>query len=179
MASHLPFTVFPLFFYHVPHCRNIQKIILACKVVWSATQRSQDVLFSNQKPNQLVHRVSMVHIILYCHDRASQLQALLSMFSSGCAPFSISWCHLSSFCFLCIGMWQKIPWKPGIARSKWTLLLWEGGEERDKGETKMLDKKIYKKSPSHVQKEQEYVNIRWAFIHFSMGSLQIKCCPHP
>lgn len=100
-----------------------------------------------KNPNQLVYRVTMVHISLYYHERGPQLQAVLCMFSTGCAPFSFSQCRLaSSSCFLCTGMLQKTPWKKlELPEVKHTLLLWEGGEEKKKRENRKLDKRIYKK----------------------------------
>lgn len=85
---------FLCFFYHVPHCRNIQQIILANYSsmhgrVDCHTEEARCLLFQPKIPKQSVYRVSTVHIILYYHDRAPQLQAILCMFSTGCVHFPV------------------------------------------------------------------------------------------
>lgn len=97
MASHLPLTVFTLFFYHVPHCRNIQKIILACKVVWSTTQRRQDVFFSKTQTSLYTGSVWFISLSIAMTEHLSfRLSCACSAQNVPHSPFPDAIYHLAA-----------------------------------------------------------------------------------
>lgn len=141
MAGHLPPTVFPPFFYHVPHWRNSQYIIPACRVAWTITPRRREVLCSNQETKATCiqgERGPYCCLSLSHHGRAPRLRAVLRIF--------IFLAPASPFCFLCTGTKQKTPRKKlellDEKRRGFTLPLWGRGGEGQKRAQKTREKAI-------------------------------------